>query len=173
MRVALGAMMTSVMLTWSGAAFAQLDLCTNIRLSVSEQIECRSRLNNSLNEGDRQRTQQEFEDRIRRANDRLITPPVISGRGLTATVPGFPRPEIPSLPDTPRSASQPASPVSGSAAPGGSLPAPPAGQIAKPGEDPPSGGAIAPDLTAPDTSSRTPPISPLPLNPAGAFPPAK
>lgn len=154
----------------SGDAFAQ-DLCTNIRLSVSEQIECRGRLTNALGEGDRSRIQQEFEDRIRRANDSLIAPPVLRSQppALTTIVPST------KAPATPRAPLQPGTPeLPGTDAPGGTLPSPPAGQIAQPGGAPPAGNAIVPDLTAPDpTKSPLPPISPLPVNPAGSLPQPK
>jgi hypothetical protein len=164
MRVSLAVL---IGLAASGNALAQ-DLCSNIRLSVSEQIECRGRLTNALGEGDRTRIQQEFEDRIRRASDSLITPPVLRSQppALTTIVPSTRAPATPRPPLQPRAPELP-----GAAASGGSLPAPPAGQIAQPGGAPPAGPAIVPDLTAPDpTQSPLPPISPLPVNPAGSLP---
>lgn len=69
----------------SGTAFAQADVCGNIRLSVGEQTECRSRItNNALGDAEAARIQKEFEDRIRNANDRLITPPVVGGTASRA-----------------------------------------------------------------------------------------
>jgi hypothetical protein len=77
---------TALWLAAGVAAHGQADLCGNIRLSVSEQFECRARLANALSEGDLVRTRQGFEDRIRRATDRLITPQAASG--VPAPLPG-------------------------------------------------------------------------------------
>ncbi|MGE4064216.1 MAG: hypothetical protein AB7E79_12690 [Rhodospirillaceae bacterium] len=165
MRVGLREVAAAAVVVFSGAASAQIDICTNIRLSVSEQIECRGRLANALGDMDRTRIQQEFEDRVRRAQDQLITPPVLSAPPppVTSGVPPTARPPTPRAPDRPK--------VPGEEPAIGTLRAPPAGQIAKPGEAPPAGNAVVPDLTAPDpTDSPLPPISPLPVNPAGAFP---
>ncbi|MCC6912161.1 MAG: hypothetical protein IT566_00550 [Rhodospirillaceae bacterium] len=141
-------------LALNGPALAQ-DLCGNIRLSVSEQIECRGRLTNALGDGDRTRIQQEFEDRIRRANDRLITPPVLR------SPPPPVRPVAPVPPDAPVLPGSTPNPAP-------ALPTPP-GDVA-PRAAPPSGStAVAPDLTAPDpAASPLPPISPIPPSPTGS-----
>jgi len=159
MRAALKAMMPVIALAAGGAARAQ-DVCGSIRLSVSEQIECRGRLTNALGDSDRLRIQQEFEDRVRRAQDQLITPPVLRNQPplSTGVPPNIGRPSIPSPPPAPGSAFPSAAP----------------GEIAKPGGAPPSGSALVPDLTAPNPiPSPLPPISPLPVNPAGTLPPSK
>lgn len=163
MRVNVTIVLASVL--WSASAAAQMDLCSNIRLSVAEQIECRGRFTNSLGEGDRLRIQQEYEDRIRRANDQLITPPILNSSPPTATsaVPSTTPPVLPAVPPRPGTPALPGAPAPGSVLP------------ATPRSTPPAGGnALLPDLTAPDpTDTPLPPISPLPVNPAVTPPPAK
>jgi hypothetical protein len=166
----------------SGPVLAQ-DLCGNIRLSVSEQIECRGRLTNALGEGDRARIQQEFEDRIRRANDQLITPPVLRSQPPPAVnpLPNTPPPVRPVAPIAPEAPARPGATANTTA--GGAVSVAPGdvsprdvvpGDVA-PRAAPPAGtSAIAPDLTAPDPiPSPVPPISPLSKSPTGAFPPPK
>ncbi|MGE3476277.1 MAG: hypothetical protein AB7H70_10780 [Rhodospirillaceae bacterium] len=163
MRVSLAVLLLG--LAFHGPALAQ-DLCSNIRLSVSEQIECRGRLTNALGDGDRTRIQQEFEDRIRRANDQLITPPVLRSQPPPVVSP-LPNTAPPARPAAPVPPDAPALPGS-TPNPAGVLTAPP-GDVA-PRAAPPSGAtAIAPDLTAPDpAASPLPPISPLPPSPTGS-----
>lgn len=151
--------MPVIALAGGGVALAQ-DVCGSIRLSVTEQIECRGRLTNALGDGDRLRIQQEFEDRVRRAQDQLITPPVLRNQPPVST--GVP-------PGNGRAAVSRLAP-----APGSVFPSTAPGQIAMPGGAPPSGSAVVPDLTAPNPiPSPLPPISPLPGNPAGTLPPSK
>ncbi len=109
----------------SGGPVVAQDLCGNIRLSVSEQIECRGRLTNALGEGDRARIQQEFEDRIRRANDQLITPPVLRSPPPPAVnpLPNTPPPVRPLAPIPPEAPALPGAPADTAA--GGALSAPP------------------------------------------------
>lgn len=170
MRIQLAVITVTTGAFWAGAAAAQLDLCTNIRLTAGEQIECRARLANALGEADRLRAQQEFEERIRRANDSLIVPPVLPGT-LPLGISSMPsaRPLLPSSPAAPRTPDFPGAPPAASRAP---PPAP--GEIAAPGKDPPAGGAIAPELTAPDpVPAPLPPITPFSGNPSGVLPPPK
>lgn len=147
-----------------GWATAQ-DVCGNIRLSVAEQIDCRARITNALGDADRQRTQQEYEDRIRRANDALIMPPLLANPAppiSTGRLPNTPRPVLPRPPVPPAA---PELPGAASGLPRAVTPAPGA---VTPGER-----ALVPDLTAPDAAaSPLPPISPLPANPAGVLPPS-
>lgn len=166
MRVRSALIIVAVAGSWSGAAFAQ-DLCGNIRLSVSEQIECRGRITNALGDGDRTRIQQEFEDRIRRANDQLITPPIMRSPAPPDTGPinTTAKPAGPAAPVAPRAPLLP-----GTTAPLAPLPSSPSGNISPTGETP--AGRMAPDMTAPaPAASPLPPISPLPANPAGSTAP--
>lgn len=136
----------------SGTVLAQ-DICGNIRLSVSEQIECRGRLTNSLGEGDRTRIQQEFEDRVRRANDQLITPPIMRSPAPPVNSPltSIAKPAVPPPPTVPEAPLLP-----GTTAPLAPLPGSPSGRL-------------APDTQAPaPAASPLPPISPLPGNPIGS-----
>ncbi|MGE3334547.1 MAG: hypothetical protein AB7I36_12955 [Rhodospirillaceae bacterium] len=167
MRVSLGVLLIG--LASSGPVLAQ-DLCGNIRLSVSEQIECRGRLTNALGDGDRVRIQQEFEDRIRRANDQLIMPPILRSQPAPVVNP-LPNTAPPTRPVAPIPPDAPALP--GGTSTGDALSAVP-GNVA-PRAAPPSGTtAIAPDLTARDpVPSPIPPISPLSKSPAGSLPPPK
>lgn len=112
---------------WSGTVLAQ-DICGNIRLSVSEQIECRGRITNSLGEGDRTRIQQEFDDRVRRANDQLITPPVMRSPAPPANSPltSIAKPALPPPPTAPEAPLLP-----GTTAPLAPLPSSPSGNIAR------------------------------------------
>lgn len=93
-------------------AAAQTDVCENIRLTVSEQIQCRGSIANAMGDGDRARIRAEYEDRIRRENDRRITPPVLSSPapGLTGAVPPPPSPAIPMPPEAPAPPQLPADP---------------------------------------------------------------
>jgi hypothetical protein len=153
---------------WSGTVLAQ-DICGNIRLSVSEQIECRGRITNSLGEGDRTRIQQEFEDRVRRANDQLITPPVMRSPARPANSPltSIAKPAVPPPPTAPAAPLLP-----GTTAPLAPLPSSPSGNIAPTGESP--AGRLVPDMTAPaPAASPLPPISPWPANPAASPPPRR
>ena len=70
-------------------------VCNNIRLSASEQFQCRYRLNNAIGPGDVHRIRKEFEDKTRAATNALITPPVLLG-----TLPSLPDSGL-KLPDTP------------------------------------------------------------------------
>lgn len=166
MRVNVAALVIGFML--AGNACAQ-DLCGNIRLSVSEQIECRGRFTNSLGEGDRARLQQEYEDRIRRANDQLITPPILRSppppRGTT--LPNITPPTPPAPPSPPAPPTLPGSTDAAVSTP--PLTTPP-GDVA-PRSAPPSGtGAVAPNMTPPNPTSA--PLRPVtPLAPATPSPP--
>ncbi len=74
---------------------ADTSVCGNIRLSASEQFQCRYRLDNALGPGDAARIRTEYRDKARAATNALITPPV----------PLKPLPSLPGatlkLPDTP------------------------------------------------------------------------
>jgi hypothetical protein len=166
--------MTALALASGGKAIAQ-DVCTNIRLSVSEQIECRGRVNSALGDADRLRVQQDFEERIRRAQDQLITPPALRSNPPSAirvvpnAVPSVGTLTVPRSPTAPETPTLPGALNSGTSSATTSP-----GEIAKPGGTPPSGSALVPDLTAPNPNrSPLPPISPLPVNPAGSLPPSE
>ncbi len=162
MRVPLGVM--AVIGTCFGGVAAAQDICGNIRLSVAEQIDCRARTTNALGEADRQRTQQEYEERVRRATDALITPPLTSASPPPSMVPNTQRPAVPRAPV------QPAPPIGPSASLPGQGPGP--GEVKTPGGALPAGKPLVPDLTAPDpAASPLPPISPLPAAPSGSSPP--
>jgi hypothetical protein len=78
-------------------AFAADDtVCSNIRLSATEQFECRYRLQNALGPGDADRIQRNYEDHVRAETNRRVSPP--------APLPSLPAlPEFkPGLPDTPK-----------------------------------------------------------------------
>ena len=165
MRVRLAAFVIAAGVSSSGAALAQ-DICSNIRLSVSEQIECRGRITNSLGEGDRTRIQQEFEDRVRRANDQLITPRIMRSPALPTTSPltSTAKPAVPPRPAAPEAPLLP-----GTTAPLAPLPSSPSGNISPTGESPV--GRLVPNMTAPaPAASPVPPISPLPANPTASPP---
>lgn len=155
-------------LSGSGPLFAQ-DICSNIRLSVSEQIECRGRTTNALGEGDRTRIQQEFEDRVRRANDQLITPPIMRSPAPPVTSPlmSTAKPPVPPSPVAPEAPLLP-----GTTAPLAPLPASPPGNLSPTGEAP--AGRPLPDIIPPGPApSPLPPISPLPANPTASPPPRR
>ncbi len=102
------------------------DVCNNIRLSASEMLDCRGRIANALGDADRGRIQNEFEDRVRRNNDKLITPPVLANPLAPSSPPLPPPPRLsrPLLvqpaPETPPTDRVPLS----APAPAGSQPAP-------------------------------------------------
>lgn len=147
----------------SGTGASAQDICGNIRLSVAEQIDCRTRITNALGDADRQRTQQEYEDRIRRANDALITPPLLSKTPPPISAGGVPNTPRPVLPPAPVPPAAPEPPGASSTLPRGAAPGS-ARSDARP---------LVPDLTAPDApASPLPPISPLPANPPGVLPPS-
>ncbi len=95
MRLATVAAIFLAVLTNNESAAADTSVCGNIRLSATEQFQCRYRLENALGPGDAQRTRESYEDKIRAATNSLITP----------SVPLRPLPALPDatlkLPDTP------------------------------------------------------------------------
>ncbi len=81
-------------------AFAADDtVCSNIRLSATEQFECRYRLQNALGPGDADRIQRNYDNHVRAETNRRVSPP--------APLPSLPAlPEFnPGLPDTPKGVS--------------------------------------------------------------------
>ena len=95
MRLRVAAMGLLLFIETNAALAADNAVCGNIRLSATEQFQCRYRLDNALGPGDAQRTREEYEYKARAATNALITP----------SAPLKPLPALPDatlkLPDTP------------------------------------------------------------------------
>jgi hypothetical protein len=163
-----------------GVAYGALaqDVCSNIRLSVAEQIDCRARITNALGDSDRTRIQQEFESRVRRANDQLITPPVLTSPqpGRVTTLPSTAPPIVPPPPVPPRAPPAPGASSWGQTAPGSTIPSSsgvPNESITQPGGPVPGGNAVVPDLRVPDPNpTPIPPLAPFSANPGARSSPS-